>query len=391
MTGSDQLAPADALPTSLPQATPARKRGTPRHHVQVRAAMRALDAHESREVESDVRDISLGGCRVQTQAALRVGSMWEIRVPRGLAGVGGSAIGGAPAGDSGGERTMLALVRWSSPIDEHMHAAGLQFLADPGLLGAVGLSTSDLTANRSELVGAGPAPWDVTFNLTAPKSLAVKALEGSTLRVGQHLEVSGSVKNCVLDIAGKLIASDATLAGGRTHVMGGAEVGELGSASGTPTQITLGRSLTASLLLSSAGPTLAQIDAEIDQDSLRLTELQARPSEQLSAGEREAVTVALYELQAKRQRRARIAANIAKLRSWDGKRERQRLHVARWVHAGVTIRIGDSTLALEKPVEGPCAFKLDRDGHITIESEAAEPPAAPESPVTPDTPARAAA
>jgi hypothetical protein len=188
------------------------------------------------------------------------------------------------------------------------------------------------------------------------------SIESASLSVGRDLSITQAITGCTIDIGGRLEAPSAVLAGGRVHVLGEANVGELGDESGSVTCITLGRSLSACLMLALVPAAIAERERDIKMLEDGIAEIKS--SSKASSQDKEQITLWLFEIEEKRKQNARMLANAEVIRGRGTSHSRIRLTVLKRVHAGVTICGGDVCTHIARTIEGPVTFLLGKDGRL---------------------------
>jgi hypothetical protein len=336
-------------PSAKPSRRPSRpRRSAARHDCSVETTLTPLGDAAGGAVRATVREISATGTMFDTPVRLGVGERFRLAIT-------------GPQGD-GHEATLI--VRWSSGVGNRW-SSGAQFIADDRLLLAAGVTPDRVAAGAAYARSvAGPA-WARSLQVDAPQSIRVRALCATRMDCGVDLAVEQIATDCELDVQGKLLAASAVIEGGTTHVLGEAEVGDLGTSEGRRTIVVLGSSVAVESLLRAAKDAIADLRKAVS--ARRATSVLAeRGDEKMSASERESIMVSRFDAEQMGEKLERMERNarvlqerIERMRAW-------KLTVHRTLHRGVEVSAGGRRMVFTAALEGPVTLALDQAGELVV-------------------------
>lgn len=341
-------------PSAKPSRRPSRpRRSAARHDCAVEGTLTPIGEVAGVAVHATVREISATGAMLDTPVRLGVGERFRLAIT-------------GPQGD-GHQATLI--VRWSSGVGGRWSSGG-QFIADDRLLLAAGVTQDRVTAGAAYARSvAGPA-WARSLQVDAPQSIRVRALCATRMDCGVDLAIEQIATDCELDVQGKLLASSAVIEGGTTHVLGEADVGELGTGEGRRTIVVLGSSVAAETLLRAAQDAIADLRKAVS--ARRATSvLTERMEAELSAAERESIMVSRFDAEQMCARLERMERNAGVLRERIERMRAWKLTVHRTLHRGVEVSAGPHRAVFSGVLDGPVTFALDQAGELLVTSAGA--------------------
>jgi hypothetical protein len=178
--------------------------------------------------------------------------------------------------------------------------------------------------------------------------------------------LSEGILDCTLDVAGRLIAPEASLVGGSSHVLRSVSIGELGSPDGTPTVLVLGESMETNAILDATRNALAARGDAIRAKQATIADLSARPASTLTHADRETLTVLMSELPDLVESHARMETNARKISERSASAREVRLSVARAIHAGARVVAGSTEVNFTRRLAGPLVLGHDQSGAFGI-------------------------
>lgn len=197
--------------------------------------------------------------------------------------------------------------------------------------------------------------------------LETRYLDNVDGTIGGALRVEKELINCRLGVTGGVASPDAVLAGGRLEIGGSLDLAEIGSESGSTTEVVVGLSAEVNRLQSRAEEVIERI-AERRTPLAREHENLERNLSKLSKEQQQrhrALSKALRELD---ELVGETRESIARLRRTAGRCATIDLTVQRMIHAGVALTLGDATVGFNEPVAGPVRVKHDSAGGLVIEN-----------------------
>ena len=201
--------------------------------------------------------------------------------------------------------------------------------------------------------------------ITVAGAVRARYLDNVDGTIGGALEVEKEIINCRLDIAGDIASPGATLAGGRLVAGAAIELNEIGSESGSMTEIVLGLSTVvescearAVAFTETISETRSPIEKEYDglvRNLAKLNRDQQRRHRTLSKAIRE-----IDEIEQK------ISDGVSSLHAAAGRCATVDVRARTTIHAGVRLIIGDTTVTITDDAPGPVRIWRSDDGELVI-------------------------
>jgi hypothetical protein len=297
-----------------------------------------------------LKDLSIGGCTFACEQPLPLGTDWLLRFDQS----------NQEAAD-----TAIRVVR-VSPGPDGGWVIGCVFSDIAGLVNAAFLTDEQIAAHASAIHADTPHTPPVHFDAVFKRPSSVDSITALTIHAEKELSITSSATHCTLDIAGPLVASKASILGGRLHIRTTATIGTLGSSEHYLTLVVLGRSFTASLLLAAVPSMLQGPTAELAQRLKTIEHIRSAPSGKLTSAERENLTISISEAREIEKRISRIKANVRSIQDLETKPAAICLEVLQQIHPGVIIAFGDKIARIDQPIKGPATILIDAEGHLVF-------------------------
>lgn len=297
-----------------------------------------------------VAELSIGGCQLIADRDLAIGSQWFLRFDEQGLEAAQTPVRIVRTVNQGDGKWLLGCMLMD--LATLVHAARL---LDDG-------QTPQTVASSGSTESSTLQRFDVVFH----DDSHVESIRGISLRANRELCIQNSAAHCVIDVYGALVAPNASIVGGRTHIRNRATIGNLGSTEHFVTVVTLGRSYGAAMLLSTAPSMLDAPNAELAKRLKTIEELKSAPGGKLSSAERESLTIAISEARDIERQISRIKKNLRSIQELDSKPENIRLDIQYSMHPGVVFIHGDQVVRIDREYAGPFGVIIDAYGHIAM-------------------------
>ncbi|MBX3352256.1 MAG: DUF342 domain-containing protein [Phycisphaeraceae bacterium] len=198
------------------------------------------------------------------------------------------------------------------------------------------------------------------------RDLHTKYLDQVKGRVMRDAAIEREIVNCDLSIGRNLRAPTGSIMGGRVAVAGECVIDTLGSESGAPTELILGRVPEAEGLLSRAMELKGRIGSRLDKTMGEQRQLQQLAGKKLTPTQAERATELQYEISTLSGYTSSLE-NVS-MRLLDSVRAHSTVKatISARIHAGVTVRVGAFTARFRRELRGPVMIHLNQNGQPVV-------------------------
>lgn len=197
-------------------------------------------------------------------------------------------------------------------------------------------------------------------------NLEARYLNNVEGEIGKALIVKKEIINCRLQVKGDVASDRAVLTGGRLTVGGKTELGEIGSESGVPTELAMGRDKAVDECDERVAEMLAQIEARKEsllpeyEPLLHNLQKLARDQQKRYRDLRKAIRV-LEDLVKK------VRDTSARLHTIADECIAIEIIVNRVIQPGVRLLLGDLSVEFNQALAGPIRIRRDTQGEMVVE------------------------
>lgn len=230
---------------------------------------------------------------------------------------------------------------------------------------AVGGRVDDATLRAGlDLILPGGMITRASAGLYAGRDCRARYLHQVTGQVRRDLWVEREMVGCHLGVGGRLHAPEGRLVGGEHHLLGGAVLGELGSAAGVRTVVHPGSAPQYHVSLQKSEEELATLATSITQLEERVQQVR-RGSRTMTAQAKEELTEWMCRLADLQERQVRLLALRQSLETQYLHQRRVSLAIGRSLHPGVVLVHGEVAFTLTEAVAGPLEI-FDRKRELCL-------------------------
>ncbi|MCA9300122.1 MAG: DUF342 domain-containing protein [Phycisphaerales bacterium] len=194
--------------------------------------------------------------------------------------------------------------------------------------------------------------------LDVGRDLQSRYLENVDVRVGRDASIDKEVNNCAMEVYRHFKSPQCTIMAGALRVTGQCEVAQLGSESGAPTEIVVGKILEVESLVSTAVQLLGEITDRRTKVLQKLTQIQGAVG-RLNEAAAEELTLLQLELGQWTTAQRNLCDRIDALLSMPACNEPSWLHVHRMIYHKVQIWIGPYKATFTEDVRGPVRIEME--------------------------------
>ena len=201
-------------------------------------------------------------------------------------------------------------------------------------------------------------------HVRAAGDIVAKFGNEANLHAGGGVSIQRELMNCEVRTEGKLLASHATVIGGRLYAKEGVEVASLGSDAGMPTLVIVG-----------IDPEVLAEAGRLDGEAAKRTEAVAKIREtvqpllanqkRLSASQKERATELLYEADTMEEATTAIQERREQMLADATPQDNPYVLVSNTVYPKVTIQIGRRQTLFHKELKGPVRIEQRKVDNVT--------------------------
>lgn len=202
--------------------------------------------------------------------------------------------------------------------------------------------------------------------LLVGRDLRAKYLDQVSGRVLRDATVEREIVNCDLSIGRHLRAPTGSIMGGRVAVAGECVIDTLGSESGTPTELILGRVPEAEGLLGMATELKGRIGTRLEKSMSEQRQLQQLAGKKLTPTQAERATELQYEISTLSMYSASLETASGKLLGVVRNHATVSATIAGRVYPGVALTVGPFTARFRRELRGPVKIHLNQHAQPVV-------------------------
>lgn len=193
--------------------------------------------------------------------------------------------------------------------------------------------------------------------------LTIKYFDGCSVHVGGNLMIEREMIDCDVFVSGAVHSPAASVIGGKLTAIGAVELSTVGSGSATETTIRLGSVPALEQKLAQLVELEEKLESKREKTQQELDQLSTR-GKNLTPTEAERQTELMFEISPIAAQLEKCTASITQLREKIEAVSTVHLTVARAIHPGAVIEVGDARYMLQDKVSGPLTVLRSRQGEV---------------------------
>jgi len=230
------------------------------------------------------------------------------------------------------------------------------------------VEAATLGIGRDARLHSGMAARD-KGSISVGRDLMAKYLDSVQCVVGRDMRIVKEVQNCKAVVGRRFLGGDCAIIGGSLVVAGRAEVGQLGSQGGAPTELVIGRMENLESLAREALEMIPMLERSARGAAERLGQLQ-RSAVKYTPAQIEEMNQLRIEAETAQTSLAPLLGAIRKLAGSLAAHTEANLQVKRTIYPRVTIWLGACRAEFETAVRGPVRIRMDSKGRPFIQDVA---------------------
>ncbi|MEO1535482.1 MAG: FapA family protein [Planctomycetota bacterium] len=197
--------------------------------------------------------------------------------------------------------------------------------------------------------------------IVAGRDLRSRFLDSSDLTVARDLHAEREITHCTINVGRNIIAPSAALLGGSCTVAGSAEFGQIGTESGTPTTLRLGKLPRIDSLISEAAELYPKLIERRATAREQLEQLQVNTAK-LTASQAESMTELQFVVAEAESKLGPLRDSVASVINLMYIATEGALIVHRKILPETRLRLGGRQARIEREIPGPVRIELDDAG-----------------------------
>lgn len=221
----------------------------------------------------------------------------------------------------------------------------------------------NLTTTEGDIVVKGLIHGGDSSKIISGRNLKAKGVEGVNAEIVGNIEIEKEARDSTLRAKGAIYAPKAHLIGGKSLVVKGLEVGELGSASGAETQVQICSDVETSIEYSKLAVDIENHERATNLLKLHLGPLVGTPTrvQLLKSPHKEKMQALLDKLKLVEGSLGELQSKKKEMLARGTSAEVPRINVWKILHPGVNVAIAGVGIPFHDPVTGPVGYvcKID--------------------------------